>query len=641
MIGISRLGKSYGARTLFADVSLELGVGARYGLVGANGSGKTTLLRILAGEEAASDGSVHVVRGARLGVLQQDRFLDDAETVLTVAMRGDGIVWTALEKQRRLLESGSPDPVRLAEIEDVLHANEGHALESRAGTVLEGLGIPTVRHGELLGALSGGFKLRVLLAQVLLAGPDVLLLDEPTNHLDILSIRWLEKWLGQHRGCSVVISHDRRFLDNVATHVLDIDYGTVTLYPGDYTAFERQKQETRERKELQIARAEKEIAHKRAFVERFGAKNTKATQAQSRLKQIARIEEGMQEVAHSSRRAPSFRFEEVRPSGRDVLEVRGICKRFGSLQVLRDVSLVLRRGERMAVIGANGLGKSTLLRILVGRLDADEGAVSWGHEVRTGYFPQDHHEVLAAPGETALEFLWSICPAEPERFVRGQLGRLLFSGEDVDKPAGLLSGGEAARLVFSRLMVERPNVLLLDEPTNHLDLEAIGALTQALKRYEGTIVLVSHDRFFVSQLASRILELGSAGPRDFPGTYDEYLERCGDDHLDVDAVAARARRERAPRAEGTTAPSWEEQKRRRNQLKELPLRRDRALAALEQAEARRRRIHAAYADPGFYDRTSREELDALAAEDEALGRRIEELVAEWELLETALEEAAR
>jgi len=650
VITTNRLGKSFGARTLFDDVSLQLGAGARYGLVGANGSGKTTLLRILAGEEPPSEGTTHLVRGARLGVLQQDRFLDDADTVLRVAMRGDRPAWEALEGLARLEEHGGTevDAARLAELDDLARVHDARTLESRAGAVLEGLGIPTARHREPLAALSGGFKLRVLLAQVLLAGSDVLLLDEPTNHLDILSIRWLEKWLAQHRGCTVVISHDRRFLDNVATHILDVDYDTVTLYPGNYEAFERLKEATRERKEAELARAEKEIAHKRAFVERFGAKNTKATQAQSRLKQIAKIEEGMEEIARSSRQAPSFRFDTIRASGRDVLEVRGLGKRYGHLEVLRDVSLVLRRGERMAVIGPNGLGKSTLLRILVGRLAADAGTITWGHEVRTGYFPQDHHELLTDPTETPLRFLWEICPSEPERLVRGQLGRLLFSGDDVDKPIGALSGGEAARLVFSRLMVEQPNVLVLDEPTNHLDLEAIGALTEALARFEGTLVFVSHDRWFVSELATRILELTPAGPRDFPGTYEEYLDRCGDDHLDVDATLARARREKAARDEDAAATasaraaaaSWEEKKRRRNQLKELPLRRDRALAAIDAAETRRKQIHAAYAEPGFYERTTREELVALQAEDAALGARIDVLVAEWEELERELAEAA-
>ncbi len=404
-----------------------------------------------------------------------------------------------------------------------MRAHDGYTLEARATYILEGLGIPVASHRRPLATLSGGFKLRVLLAQVLLGGPDVLLLDEPTNHLDILSIRWLEKFLAGYQGCAVVISHDQRFLDNVASHVLDVDYGTVTLYPGNYSAFAVEKAATRARKQAEIEKAEAEIAHKRAFVERFRYKATKAAQAQSRLKQIEKIE--VEELADTSRRSPRFLFTPERPSGRDVLTVEGVSKAYGPKQVLRDVALTVRRGEKLAVIGPNGLGKSTLLKILVDHLEADAGEVRWGHEARVGYFAQDHREILDDPEMTALDFLWAARPKETTAFVRGHLGRVLFSGEDVDKRVGMLSGGEAARLVFGRLMAEQPNVLVLDEPTNHLDLEAIQALVAALQAFEGTVVFVSHDRWFVSELGTRILEVTPEGPRDFPGTYAEYLAR--------------------------------------------------------------------------------------------------------------------
>ena len=641
MLSVTGLGKSFGARVLFEDVSLQLNPGSRYGLVGANGSGKTTFLRILAGDEPASEGSFVVKKGARLGALRQDLYLEDRELILELAMRGDAVVWNALREQR-LAEAGDhPDPTRLADLADVIAAHDGYTLEARASEVLEGLGIATRYHRAPLSTLSGGFKLRVLLAQVLMAGADLLLLDEPTNHLDILSIRWLEKFLGAYAGCALIISHDQRFLDNVTTHTLDVDYRTITLYTGNYARFVVDKAETRERRETTIARAEEEIARKRAFVERFGAKNTKATQAQSRLKQIEKIAADVEELAPSSRRSPILRIAARRPSGRDVVTVEGISRSFGEKKVLTDVSLRVGRGERVAIIGPNGLGKSTLLKILVGRLAADAGDVKWGHETHVGYFPQDHREVLADEEATPLDTLWALCPAEGVAWVRGQLGRVLFSADDVERKIGSLSGGEAARLIFALLVVQKPNVLVLDEPTNHLDLEAIQAMVEALQAYDGTVIFVSHNRWFVSELASRIVEVTAQGPRDFPGSYADYLERCGDDHLDADTVVQEARRARQKAAETAGAAAsaaaseaaWQEQKRRRNRLSQLPARRDRVLAAIEAAEARKREITELYCTPGFFERTSREELAALEKEQADLDPRIESLMAEWETLE--------
>ncbi|MFO0588425.1 MAG: ABC-F family ATP-binding cassette domain-containing protein [Polyangiaceae bacterium] len=635
MITITNLGKSYGARSLFEDVSLKLVPGNRYGLVGANGSGKTTFLNIVAGDDTPTSGSVSYPKTARAGVLRQDRFLRDEERILDVAQQGDTLVWEALAEQRRLSEHGG-DAARIAELEEVIRAHDGYTLEARASFILEGLGIPVPQHRMPLGTLSGGFKLRVLLAQVLLGGPDVVLLDEPTNHLDILSIRWLEKFLAAYRGCAIVISHDQRFLDNIATHILDVDYDTITAYVGNYAAFVKEKAAIRERKEAEIEKAEAEIAHKRAFVERFRYKATKAAQAQSRLKQIERIE--VEELADTSRREPKFSFLPERPSGRDVLDAQAISKAYGEKQVLRDVTITVRRGERLAVIGPNGLGKSTLLRILVDRLDADEGEVKWGHEVRIGYFAQDHREILTNPEATALDTLWAVRPKEGNAFVRGHLGRVLFSGEDVNKKVGQLSGGEAARLVFGMISADQPNVLVLDEPTNHLDLEAIGALAEALKAFEGTLLFVSHDRWFVSEIATRILELTPDGPRDFPGTYEEYLARCGDDHLDAETVVLKAKgdKKKEQGAAPTSGPSWEEQKKRRNRLKELPARRDKVLADIEKLEGRKTAIHDLYASDGFFEKTPQAEVDRFVAEEAAIGPKIDALMAEWEALENEI-----
>src|SRR4051812_6033953 len=647
MIATTALAKEYGARTLFADVTLQLNAGSRYGLVGANGSGKSTLMRILAGDEEASEGTVTLVKRARVGVLRQDRFLDDGAIILDLAMRGDAVVWNALTEQRRIADSGDHLAAsRMADLEDQIAAHDGYTLEGRSAAVLEGLGIPTAVHHAPLGTLSGGFKLRVLLAQVLVGGVDILLLDEPTNHLDILTIRWLEKFLGDYAGCAVIISHDQRFLDNVTSHTLDVDYGTITLISGGYSKAMVEKAAARARKETSVARAEDEIARKRAFVERFGAKNTKATQAQSRLKQIERIE--VEELAATSRRAPSLRFVPERPSGREVLELAGVSKSYGDNHVLSNVSLTIRRGERVGIIGPNGLGKSTMLKIAMERLAADAGRVRWGHEVRPGYFPQDHREVLTDGDATPLEIVGEACPGESPTFVRGQLGRVLFSGEETGKKVRLLSGGECARLIFALLSVAKPNVLVLDEPTNHLDLEAIHALVEALKEYAGTLIFVSHDRWFVSELATRIIELTPAGPNDFPGTYAEYLARCGDDHLDGDAVASKAKRARVEAATAggdgalaavPAAVSWEEQKRRRNRAAQLPKVRDRVMAAIEAAEARKRAIHERYADPAFYIQTSNDDIEALGEELAALGPKLDALMTEWEGLEREIAEA--
>ncbi len=648
MITISGLGKSYGARSLFEGVTLKLVPGSRYGLVGANGAGKTTFLEIVSGDEPASEGTVVIDKGARVGVLRQDRFLNDAEQILAIAMAGDELVTKAMAEQRELAASASPDPARLVELEDRIATHDGYTLEARASAILEGLGIPVPQHRLPLSTLSGGFKLRVLLAQVLVGGPDVLLLDEPTNHLDILSIRWLEKFLAGYKGCALVISHDQRFLDNVATHILDVDYGTITSYVGNYAAFVKEKASVRERKEAEIARAEAIVAEKRAWVERFGAKATKARQAQSRLKQIEKIE--VEELEASTRRAPRFAFPIERQSGREVLEVAKVSKAYagasGDKRVLVDVSLVVRRGERVAVIGPNGLGKSTLLKIVTGNLDADAGKVTWGHEAKVGYFAQDHHETLVDEDVTALDVVWNAVPDAETAFVRGALGRVLFSGDDVKKRVGSLSGGEAARLVFCRIMVQKPNVLVLDEPTNHLDIEAIDALVESLKAYEGTALFVSHDRAFVSALATRILEVTPQGFRDFPGTYEEYLARCGDDHLDGDAVALEAKKQRAATAAGAVASaplvdgaaplSWEEQKRRANRLKQLPARRDEVVRAIEGAEARKAAIHAMWCEAGWFDRTPPAKVAEIEAEEKGLNPKIDALMAEWEALEAEL-----
>ena len=545
MISVSNLEKSFGDRVLFQDAAFQLNPGERYGIVGANGCGKTTLLSILSGDADATRGSVSIPKSARLGVLRQDQFLYESESILNVTLMGNPELWRAMVEKEKVLANAHEyfDADRFSELEDTVMRLDGYTAEARAAVILEGLGLPAEIHDQPLSTLSGGFKLRVLLAQVLAGSPDVLLLDEPTNHLDILSIRWLEKFLHDFEGPVAVISHDHRFLDNVASYILDVDYQTVTLYRGNYSDFLEQKVEDRERKEKEIEGRQKEIAHHQKFVDKFKAKASKARQAQSKAKMIERKVEEMEELPGSSRRYPKFRFNQRRESGKEVLRIKGVKKSFGDKEVLPGVDLEVRRGDRMVIMGPNGIGKSTLLKIVMGELAPDQGGVEWGYEAQRSYFAQDHHEQLENQDGTAEQWLWGFCPDKDRGFVRGHLGMMLFSGDDGEKRLSALSGGEAARLVFSKIALEQPNVLVLDEPTNHLDLESIEALVAGLQNYEGTLILVSHDRWFVGQLATRVVEISRAGIRDFLGTYEEYVHACGDDHLDADAVVLKARQE--------------------------------------------------------------------------------------------------
>jgi ATPase subunit of ABC transporter with duplicated ATPase domains len=552
MISLSNLSKYYGDQVLFEGVSLQFNRGQRYGIVGANGCGKSTLLKILCGDESASDGELSIPKRAILGVLKQDHFEYEEDRILDVVMMGNAPLWSAMEEKEKILAKAEDyfDGDRYAELEEIIVQGDGYGLEARAGEILEGLGIATAVHEQPLSTLSGGFKLRVLLAQVLASDPDALLLDEPTNHLDILSIRWLEEFLQTFRGVALLISHDHRFLDTVATTIVDVDYQTIKAYPGNYAHFVRAKREERERREAEIEKREAEIAGHRAFVERFRAKASKARQAQSKLKAIDRIE--IESLPESSRRYPRFRFEQKRPSGKQVIELKGITKRYDDLTVLDGIDLTIQRGERVAIIGPNGIGKSTLLKVMMGEVAADVGSAEWGYETHPGYVAQDHKEQVGSRRQSLDDWLGQFCPSQGIGFVKGHLAAVLFSGDESKKKLEALSGGEAARLMFAREAIEKPNVLILDEPTNHLDLEAIESLVRGIKAYDGTLIFVSHDRWFVNELATRIVEITPDGVRDFNGTYDEYLAREGEDHLDAQEVLRRTRdSKRAAKVEGT------------------------------------------------------------------------------------------
>ena len=640
MITLSNVGKFYGDQTLFAKVSLQLNAGERYGLVGANGSGKTTLLNMLSGDLEPSEGSITVPQRLRLGVLQQDQFLYEDESILNVALMGNAALWEVTVAKERLFAASAEhfDADKFAQLEETFLHCDGYTAQARAGAILEGLGLPAHIHDDPLSTLSGGFKLRVLLAQVLASAPDVLLLDEPTNHLDILSIRWLETFLCDFPGPVVIISHDHRFIDNISTCILDIDYETVQLYRGDYTAFLEAKQAERTRREKEIANREREISHHQQFVDRFRAKATKARQAQSKLRLIEKREEEMVELPRSSRRYPAFHFEQQRDSGRDVLSLKGVKKAFGDNEVLHGVDLLVQKGDRLAIMGPNGIGKSTLLKIAMGELAADAGETEWGYEAHPGYFAQDHRERLSPPNQTAEAWVWECCQDQGFGFVRGQMARMLFSGDEGEKRLSALSGGEAARLVFCRLAIAQPNVLVLDEPTNHLDLESIEALVAALKDYPGTLLIVSHDRWFISQLATRIVEIKPGEILDFRGTYEDYVHFCGDDHLDADQVILKAKQAKKKKEE-TNPPAQGSQSNRKGKNKQRRAAAQQAerMARIEQAEARLAEIDALRCEPTYYAKTPPDQIKALECEHADIERALATLLEEWAAVEETID----
>ncbi len=532
MISASNLAMRFGERTLFENVSFQFNPGNRYGLIGANGAGKTTLLKILSGMESATLGEVSWPRDSVIGFLKQDQFLYEEERVMDVVIRGNPQLHAALRERDSIYEKADltdADGTRLAILEEIIEKEDGYSAEATAGRLLSGLGISTKQQEGKMKELSGGYKLRVLLARVLFQNPDIMLLDEPTNHLDIVSIRWLEDFLAtSYRGLLVLISHDREFLNRVCTHIADVDYETVTLYTGNYEDFVESKSLAMEQRIKEAEGAEKKRAELQDFINRFGAKASKARQAQSRQKQLDKIE--LPDIKKTSRIYPSIRFGFETSTGREVLAVSGLLKSYGARTLFQNLTFEIERGERVAIVGPNGVGKSTLLKIIQDELKPDSGTYKWGHEVRISYFAQDHHEALSGP-ETVYEWLYAYKPEASIGTIRGTLGALLFSGDDVHKKIEALSGGESARLLLAKMVLARGNVLILDEPTNHLDLESVASLEEALATFDGTVIFVSHDKHFVSTVATRILAITEEGLRDFSGSYVEYLDKLGDDYL--------------------------------------------------------------------------------------------------------------
>lgn len=547
MFSIINLSLSLGVRTLFDKANLVLHAGAKYGLVGANGCGKTTFLKILSGEISPTKGEFVKPKQATVGILKQDYYLFETHSIIDVVLMGRKSLWNALCKEQKLLEKpslSSEDIEELGIVQEKLQQENGYSAESEAAALLEGLGIEGAKHKNSLSTLSGGYKLRVMLAQLLFAKPTLLLLDEPTNYLDIVSIKYLESYIGTIEETVIICSHDRAFLNGACKEILDIDHGLIKAYKGNYDQFEEAKAEELLQRSCALEGINKKQEHLQSFIDRFGAKASKARQAQSKYKAVLKLEEEKQglNMDASSRRFPDFGLKFAQPSGVVPVEIKSISKSFGEKQVLKNVSFEVHRGDKLGIVGPNGVGKSTLVKILAGKESQDLGEIKWGANIKPAYFPQ-HSENDVEGFATLLDYLYHHHPTESQQVIRTTLGRVLFSKDDVLKKPGSLSGGEKARLVLAKIMLTGCNFLLVDEPTNHLDLESCESLEEALAEFEGTVIFVSHQRHFISSLATRILELNKEGFFDFKGTYEEYVEKREKDYL----IASKAEKQQKPK----------------------------------------------------------------------------------------------
>ncbi len=528
----------FGARVLFEDVTTTFMAGRRYAISGPNGAGKSTFMKILTGEQDPTNGTV--TRPKKIGILRQDQFAFDKFRVLDTVIMGNAALWKAFQEREALYakphdELTDADGMRLGELEGIVGEENGYTAEADAGVLLDGLGIEAELHERMMGELQGGQKVRVLLAQALFGNPSALLLDEPTNNLDLDSVHWLKEYLSEYHGVLIVISHDRHFLNNVCTHIADIDYQTIIMYPGGYDDMVMAKTQIRARMEAENAVREKKISQLNEFIARFSA-GTRSAQATSRKKEVERLQ--VSELARSNIQRPYIRFAFDVPSGRVPLEIKHLSKSYDDLKVIQNFSANITRGEKIALTGRNGAGKTTMLKSIIRnagqfigaaehQFPIDSGNVVWGHEVTVGYFPQDFgYTIDKSKGINALDWLWQFKPQAPQEEIRAALGQMLFSGEDALKPTSGLSGGECARLIFCRLMIQKPNFLVLDEPTNNLDLESINALNIALQKYEGTVLLVTHDEDVLDEVATRVWHFQGGKIEDFKGTYEDFQSRA-------------------------------------------------------------------------------------------------------------------
>ncbi|MPW29565.1 ABC-F family ATPase [Agarivorans sp. B2Z047] len=526
MLTSSNITMQFGAKPLFENVSVKFGEGNRYGLIGANGCGKSTFMKILGGDLEPSAGNVSKDPNERIGKLKQDQFAYEDKAVIDTVIMGYEELW-AVKSERDAIyanpEMSEEDGIRAAELEAEFAEMDGYTAEARAGELLLGVGIPIEQHYGPMSEVAPGWKLRVLLAQVLFGEPDIMLLDEPTNNLDINTIRWLEGVLNERNCTMIIISHDRHFLNSVCTHMADLDYGELRTFPGSYDEYMTAATQAREQMLSDNAKKKAQIAELKTFVSRFSANASKSKQATSRAKQIDKIQ--LAEVKPSSRQNPYIRFEEEKKLHRLALQIEGLEKSYEET-LFKDLDLMVEVGERIAVIGPNGIGKTTFLKCLVGDTDFG-GSIKWSENAQLGYYAQDHAADFEED-KNLIDWMWQWGKeGDDEQVIRGTLGRLLFSQQDINKSVKVISGGEQGRMLFGKMILQKPNIMVMDEPTNHLDMESIESLNLALENYPGTLVFVSHDREFVSSLATRIIEMTPEGIVDFHGTYEEYLKSQG------------------------------------------------------------------------------------------------------------------
>lgn len=519
----------FGAKPLFENISVKFGDGNRYGLIGANGCGKSTFMKILAGTQEPTAGNVSYDVNESFAVLKQDQFAYEDQRVIDVVIMGQPELWAIHQERDRIYnlpEMSEEDGLKVADLEGQYAELDGYTAESRAGELLLGVGIPVEQHYGPMSEIAPGWKLRILLTQVLFADPDILLLDEPTNHLDINTIRWLEDVLMQRNSTMIIISHDRHFLNRICTHMADMDYGDLRIYPGNYDDYMIASTQARERLQSDNAKKKAQIKELQEFVSRFSANASKAKQATSRQKQMEKIQ--LDDIKPSSRVNPFIRFNQDKKLFRNALEVSKLTQGYDNEKPLfENFSFMAEVGEKIAIIGPNGIGKTTLVKTLVGEVQPKSGQVKWSENANIGYYGQDHDHLFKS-SMTLFEWMQQWASAEDdEQVVRGTLGRLLFSGHMIDKKVNVLSGGEKGRMLFGKLILQKPNILVMDEPTNHMDMESIESLNLALEHYEGTLIFVSHDREFVSSLATRIFDMENEGITDFSGSYDDYLASLG------------------------------------------------------------------------------------------------------------------
>jgi ATPase subunit of ABC transporter with duplicated ATPase domains len=530
MLTAANITVQFDTKPLFENINAKFMDGNRYGLIGANGAGKSTLMKVFSGLLEPQAGSISTNPGEKIGVLKQDQYAYENNRVIDTVIMGHKELWEIKQERERIYslpEMTEDDGMKVADLEVRFAELDGYSDEARAGEMLMGLDIPLSYHYGLMSAIPPALKLRVLLAQVLFYDPDIFLLDEPTNNLDINTIRWLEDILNQSKATMIIISHDRHFLNSVCTHIADLDYGSLKLYPGNYDEFMMASMEARQQMVKDNEKKKAQIEELQSFVRRFSANASKAKQATSRARQIEKIK--VEDIRASSRKSPYIKFDQEKNLYRAALQVKGLSKSYDDLHLFKNVNFSVQAGEKVAIIGATGIGKTTMMRCLMGELAPNDPAnttIQFAEQAKIAYFPQDHSSIFEERDESLFEFLHRYKkPNHDEQMIRGALGRMLFTGDDGDKRLSVLSGGEKARILFARFTLETPNILLLDEPTNHLDMESIEALNTGLEQYPGTVIFISHDREFVSSVATRIIEITPKDVRDYHGTYEEYLER--------------------------------------------------------------------------------------------------------------------